>query len=454
MNRKRARELESLLTKVNARATALGRVQHVETLAFLENLPVERYILGNGLQVLLLVDRSAPVIAFQAWFRVGSRHERPGKTGLAHLFEHLMFNEVEGLPAGAFDQRMEAIGADNNASTWLDFTQYQEAFPREHLRVVIDLESRRMDQLVLREPQVKSEKEVVMNERRYRVEDDVEGASEELLYKASFTEHPYHAPTIGWMQDIEGLTSDDCRSFYQAYYAPNNATLVLVGDLDERKTLSLISEHYGRHAPSVLPAEDVRFDPPKLAETRLELIQPTATEKLLLAYPGPALGDADHAVCCLLLEVLVGGRSSRLMRRLVRQDQLASDVSGFVGPHRDPALIEFSASAQGAHVAEELLASIDQELTQLVDELISDVELERSKARMEFGHFAGMETAEGKASQLGFFEAVLGNPTEGLARFRRLQNVTPSEIRRVARRYLTHPGRTVLCVRSREGKAA
>ena len=142
------------------------------------------------------------------------------------------------------------------------------------------------------------------------------------------------------------------------------------------------------------------------------------------------------------------------MRRLVRQDQLASDVSGFVGPHRDPALIEFSASDQGAHVAEELLASIDQELTQLVDELISDVELERSKARMEFGHFAGMETAEGKASQLGFFEAVLGNPTEGLARFRRLQNVTPSEIRRVARRYLTHPGRTVLCVRSREGKAA
>ena len=198
------------LDKLNAEAPRYGKVTHLGTLPFGPALKIERFTLNNGLSVLLVEDHAAPVVAYHVWFRVGSRHERQGKTGFAHLFEHLMFNEVEGRPAGEFDRKMEEAGAESNASTWLDWTQYNEAIPKDQLSLVIELEALRMSRLVLREPQVASEKEVVANERRYRVDDDVEGAVNELLWKTAFQTHAYHWPTIGWMSDIEGFTVEDC----------------------------------------------------------------------------------------------------------------------------------------------------------------------------------------------------------------------------------------------------
>lgn len=454
MTEQAALKRSQLLEDINARAPEYGKVRFIETVPVLKGLSLRRYVLKNGLKVLLLIDRSAPVVAYQSWFRVGSRHERPKKTGLAHLFEHLMFNEVEGLEAGEFDRKMEAMGADNNASTWLDFTQYQESFPKRYLDQVVALESQRMDRLVLREPQVTSEKEVVMNERRYRVEDDVEGAAEELLYKSSFSVHPYHAPTIGWMEDIAGLTTEDCSAFYRAYYAPNNATLVVVGDLDEKKALQSISKHYGSMAPSELPAEDFHYDPPLTQEKRVELRQPTPTEKLMLGYRGPALGDADHVICSLVIELLTGGRSSRLIRRLVRQEEKASDVSGFVGPHRDPGLIELTLSARPGFSAEQLAAVVDEEIQLLLEHLVRPEELERAKSRMEFAHYSGMESAEGKAAQIGFYETVLGDPGLGTERLRRLEHIDASEVRRVARRFFENVGRTVISIRPSQENAA
>jgi len=165
-----------------------------------------RFLLGNGLRLLLLVDKSAPVLSYFTWFRVGSRHEKHGKTGLAHLFEHLMFNETEGLAAGEFDRKLEENGAESNAATWLDWTYYYESLPKDRFQLAVKLESERMARLVLREPQIASEKDVVANERRMRVDDDVEGTANEILYKTAFTVHPYHWPTIGWMTDIEGFT--------------------------------------------------------------------------------------------------------------------------------------------------------------------------------------------------------------------------------------------------------
>src|SRR5450432_4699340 len=263
-----AKRREKSLAELNAGATPDGQVAHLETVAFGPALNVERFRFGNGLELLFCEDHSAPVIAYHTWFRVGSRHEREGKTGLAHLFEHLMFNEVEGRKAGEFDRKLEEAGAESNASTWLDFTQYNVSIPKDQLPLVVKLESERMSRLVLRDPQLTSEKEVVANERRYRVDDDVEGAVSELLWATAFETHAYRWPTIGWMADIEGFTTEDCRAFYDTFYAPNNATLVVVGDVTERRILELVVKAYGAIPPSTLPHEDVHPEPPQAAERR------------------------------------------------------------------------------------------------------------------------------------------------------------------------------------------
>jgi zinc protease len=443
---------EKRLEKINANAPKYGRVSFVETVPFGKALGIDRYALDNGLQILLLTDKSAPVIAYHTWFRVGSRHEKPGKTGLAHLFEHLMFNEVEGLPAGEFDRKMEEAGAENNASTWLDFTQYQEAFPKGQLKTVLGLESKRMSKLVLREPQVTSEKEVVANERRYRVDDDVEGAVDELLWKTAFEKHPYHWPTIGWMADIEGFTTEDCKAFYETYYSPNNASIIAVGDLSEEGILQQISQNYGDLPPATLPIEDIYPEPPQLEERRLEVEKPTPTEKVAVGYKGPALGDADHSIVSVMLDVLFGGRASRVQQRLVRELEIASDVRGHVGPHRDPALIEIFVSLREGKKGEEALAIVEAELDKVCREPVSQSEIDRATARVELGLLSSLETAEGKASTIGFYETLLGEPGAAFERLKHMQRVSPGDILRVARRYLVKTARTVIFVRASGGE--
>lgn len=436
------------LEKINAKAPSHGRISHVETIPFGKTLFVERFRMDNGLQLLLLADKTAPVVAYHTWFRVGSRHERPGKTGLAHLFEHLMFNEVEGLAAGEFDRKLEEAGADNNASTWLDFTQYNEALPKNQIGLVVGLEAARMSKLVLREPQVTSEKEVVANERRYRVEDDVEGAVDELLWKTAFQTHPYHWPTIGWMEDIENFTTEDCAQFYATYYAPNNAAIIAVGDFSEASLLEKLSQAYGSIPAATLPVEDIEPEPPQLEERRVEVRKPTPTEKLTMGYKGPALGDADHVVASVLMEVLFGGRASRLQKLLIRELELATDVRASVGPHRDPALIEIFVSAREGHSAEELLEVVDRELDRVRREPVTPAEIERAVARVELGLLGGLETADGKASTIGFYETILGDPAAAFSRLRAMQRVEPGDVRRVARRYLVTSARTVIFVRT------
>src|SRR5580692_1911181 len=238
---------------------------------------VNRWRLGNGLTILVLVDTSAPIASYHTWFKVGSRHERPGKTGLAHLFEHLMFNETENLKAGTFDRKLEENGAETNAATWVDWTYYYELLPADRVKLAVKLEAERMARLVLREPQVASEKEVVANERRYRVDDDVEGAAGELLYKTAFVEHPYRWPTIGWMEDIQGFTPEDCAAFYRTYYAPNNATVVVAGDVRERDLLLAIRDAYASIPAQPIPPEDIVPEPPQREARELEVSKPTAT---------------------------------------------------------------------------------------------------------------------------------------------------------------------------------
>jgi zinc protease len=414
---------------------------------------LHRWRLGNGLAVLVLVDASAPTVAYHTWFNVGSRHERPGKTGLAHLFEHLMFGETENLKAGVFDRKLEESGAETNAATWVDWTYYHELLPADRLRLAITLEAERMQHLVLREPQVASEKEVVANERRYRVDDDVEGLANELLYKTAFTSHPYRWPTIGWMEDIKNFSPEDCVAFYRTYYAPNNAVVVVAGDIKERNLLLWIRDAYGVIPAQAIPPEDVIPEPPQSDERRLELRKPTASEKLLLAYKGPALGDADHATMSVLSEVLFGGRASRLYRSLVTETELAIDVRGWVSTFRDPGLYECWVTARGAHTTLEILPLLDAAFARVRDDVVGEEELARAKARLELGSLQQLETVSGKAEQIGFFETVLGEPAHAFRRVESYRRVTAGDLRRVARRYLVDASRTVLRVAPEEANA-
>jgi zinc protease len=446
--------MQKHLDSINASAPEHGKLELIESMPFGASLVIDRYRVSNGLQLLLCEDKSAPVVSVHTWFRVGSRHEQEGKTGLAHLFEHLMFNEIEGRGPGEFDRMLEEAGAESNASTWLDWTQYNIAIPRDQLGLVLKLEAERMGKLVLREPQVTSEKEVVANERRYRVDDDVEGAISELLWATAFTRHAYKWPTIGWMKDIEGFTTQDCEAFYRAYYAPNNATLVISGDFKEKDVLRLVSQHYGMLPSSSLPLENAQPEPPQTSERRVEVTKPTATEKLVVGYHSPALGDFDHPAVSLLSEVLFGGRASRMHQRLVRELELASEVRAFVGPFHDPGLFELYAAAREGHTAEELLAAIDAELVKVVAEPVTQQEMARAAARFELGLLGGLETADGKASTIGFYEAVLGRPAAAFERLEATRRLTQSDLLRAARRYLGPEQRSVIFVRPELAKAS
>lgn len=432
-----------------AKTAASGKLDDVTyegDSAFGPSMRVKRFRMGNGLRVLLLVDRSAPVVAYHTWYRVGSRDEKPGKTGLAHLFEHLMFNETKNLEAGEFDRTLEENGAESNAATWLDWTMYHEALPAPKLSLAAKLEADRMANLVLRDKQVSSEKEVVANERRYRVDDDVEGAVNELLYSLAFTAHPYHWPTIGWMKDIEGFTTGDCASFYKTFYAPNNATVVIVGDVDEKNALEIVRQQYGALPPSQLPEKKFPAEPPQSGERRREVKKPTATQKIMLGYKSPAISSADHAPLSVLNEILFGGRSSRIYRSMVKTKELATDIRGWVGTFVDPALYEMYVTARGEHTCAELEAALFAELEAVRSKEIGVEELEKAKSRLELAFLQGMETASGKAEQIGFYDTTLGDPGAGFARLEAFRETTAADLQRVAKTYLVAEHRTLVRV--------
>lgn len=426
--------------------SSLRRLTSLGVQPFSGSLQLHRFALGNGLQIRIVPDLSAPVISYHTWFRVGSRQEVPGKTGLAHLFEHLMFNETKRLPYGEFDRVIEAAGGETNASTWTDFTQYHAELPASELGLIVGLEAQRMGELLLRDPQVSSEKEVVANERRYRVDDDVEGTAAELLYATAFRKHAYRFPTIGLMEDIEGFTTRDCRAFYRAYYAPNNAVLVIVGEVDLEPALALIQEHYGALRPGKLPPETRIKEPSQRAERAVSLRRQTPAPKLLLGYRSPPISHSDYVVLCVISDVLFGGRSSRLYRQLVRERELVTDLSGTIAPFQEPGLFEMWFSLRTDCEPEQVLALVDASIARLQHELVPEDELRRAANRYELGFLQSLETASGKADQIGFHEAILGDTAAMFTRLRAYRETQPERIREVARQYLQGHQRTRVTV--------
>jgi zinc protease len=419
-----------------------ARFTHEATTPFGDALVSRRYRMGNGLEVLTLVERSAPVVSFMSWYRVGSRHEKPGKTGLAHLFEHLMFSGTKKRPAGTFDRVLERAGAETNAATWVDWTQYYENVPKKSLELAVDIEADRMQNLVLDDVILANEKDVVVNERKMRVDDDVDGMANEVLYRNAFRVHPYGSPTIGSMADIVGTTRADCEHFYATYYAPNNATLVIAGDFDEQDALAMVQAKYGHMKAARLPREETPVEPRQRAERFVKLALPTTTEKLILGYKAPSLGHDTHALTLVLSEIIAGGRSARLVQALVHDEELATEVSGSVSPFRDPGLFELFIQLRPGEKATSGLKLTDRILDRLAKEGPTEAELDKAKNRIELSFLSGMETASGKGEQLGFFHVVTGDIGAIFGQLAIVRAATPARIRTLAAGLLRANNRT------------
>lgn len=433
---------------------ALAQVTHERTIPFGAELQVRSFRLGNGMIVKTCVDRAAPVVSYMTWIDVGSRHEVVGKTGLAHLFEHLMFAGTKKHPAGTFDRVVEAAGAEANAATWVDWTQYYENLPAAELPLAIELESDRLAHLRLDAKIVATEKDVVANERRYRVDDDVDGTAGEVMYRHAFREHPYGHPTIGTMEDILGFTREDCVAFHRKFYVPNRITLVVVGDFDETELLAKIASAYGRIEPGTKARVADVVEPTQRRERRVVVRKPAASAKLGVGYRAPSMRDPRHSVLSVINEVLFGGRSSRVHRALVHDRELAIDVHGSVSPFRDPGLDEMWLTARPGVSAADLLVALDREVDKVLSKGITRAELERAKNRIELSFLQSMETASGKAEQIGFHQTVVGDVGHVHRSLDECRAVTIEQAAKVAREVFVRNRRTVVLVEPGEADAA
>ena len=414
-------------------------------------LIAQKHRLENGLSVILLRDPSAPVVVYQTWFRVGSRHEREGRTGIAHLFEHLMFNQTESLPPGEFDKRIEALGGETNAATWVDWTFYLDNAPKAALPKLIELEAERMQHLTLGHDQVESEREVVSNERRFRVDDAVDGFLNEELYKLAFERHPYHWPTIGWMEDIQAISIDDCRAFYRTYYAPNNATIVVVGDFDEASALAAIRAAYGGIAAQPIPPEAKIEEPAQSAPRRAVYEKPVSADRLDIGWPAVGQGDEDYATLEVVAEILAGGNHSRLYRLLVIDREMASSVQASVAPFRDPGLFELTLSMTREHAAEEAERLVDEVIAELASQGPTAAEVEGARARMLTRFWVWLRPQVGKAEALGHAETTLGDYRRLFEAPRRYEAVDAAVVQRAVAKYLAPQRRTTIVARPLPG---
>jgi zinc protease len=415
-----------------------------DTVPLVGDFKVHRYSLDNGLRLLVVEDHSSPTFAYQTWFKVGSRDETMGRTGLAHLFEHMMFKETKNHKDGEFDRLLEGAGAEGeNAFTSRDYTAYVQEMPSDKLDLLMSLESDRMVNLMVNDAAFKTEREVVQNERRFRNENSPDGTMYQDIFDAAFTKHSYHWPVIGYQKDLDAMTSENARAFYRAYYSPNHATVVVVGDVDPATVLAKAKQYYGAIPGQVSPAHDIPAEPVQKGVRRRTLKLNIQVEKLLIGYHIPGVLDQDIPAIGVLSSVLTGGKSSRLSRALV-DTGIASAVDTYDLEDKDPSLLIFIANMQKGKHAAQAESVIHKEIARLIKAPVSDEELQRAKNRVTFGFYEGLGSNSEKARFLGHYEAIAGDFTLGLQRFHQVQKVTAADVQAVAKRYLTPANRTVI----------
>ncbi len=430
------------MPKANSAAKKAPSVAMHPALTELAN--VQEATLPNGLRIRLAPSDAVPTISYYTFFKVGSRNERPGITGISHLFEHMMFNGAKKYGPGAFDQVLESAGGSSNAYTSNDLTVYYEDFVSEALEKVIDLESDRMRSLAIGDRMLKSERQVVIEERRLRVDNEISGMMDEELGTLVYKAHPYRWPVIGWMKDIENITKEDCMEYFRTYYAPNNATVYVVGDFDSRKTLALIKRYYGdiKKGPSAPPVIDA--EPQQKGERRAEVRHPAQAPSVLIGYHAPSARSDDAVVLDVLQYVLSVGQSSRLTRELVYQQELAVSVSMDWTWRFDPGTLLLQLELKPGAKPEQVERALYAQLEAVATAGITEHELQKAKNNLKAHLLRELSTNNGRANALGTYEQMLGSWKDGLALPSRYEAVTAEQVKIAAAKYFRAENRSVV----------
>ena len=409
---------------------------------------VHEYMLKNGLKVIVKEDHRAPVVVSQVWYKVGSSYENDGMSGISHVLEHMMFKGTRKHPAGEFSRIISENGGRENAFTGRDYTAYFQQLEKSRLHVSFELESDRMRNLSLRKEDYAKEIQVVMEERRMRTDDDPQSLTEEQFTATAFVNSPYHHSVIGWMDDLENLTVEDVRKWYEKWYAPNNATLVVVGDVDPDNVFKLAKKYFGPLKPSVLAPPKPRNEIEQLGERRIVVKAPAELPYIIMGYKAPVLSTADEPWEPYALEVLAGvldgGDSARFARELVRDKQIAASVNvGYNMTARKEDLFTLDGTPARGHTISEIEAALKEQIKRLHDQPVTADELARIKAQVIASNVYQRDSVFYQAMQIGTLETV-GQSWKLLDEYvDKIQKVTPEQVQKVARKYLTDDKLTV-----------
>ena len=403
--------------------------------------------LPNGMQVVFLEDHSTPIVHAEIWYHVGSKNERTGRTGFAHLFEHMMFKGSKNVEPEGHPSWISSVGGQSNAYTTEDATVFWQTFPAQYLPLVLWLEADRMATLRIDEQVFKTEREVVKEERRMRVENQPYGRLNEIIYGQAFSVHPYKHPTIGSMDDLEAASVDDVRDFFRTYYVPSNATLVLVGDFDTKEATALVTDYLGRIPPASRPVpRDIPQEPPQTKERRVTLEENWPLPAVVVAHHITFDGHPDSYPLHIASKVLSDGQSSRIYKSLVYEKQIALAAFGGGNIIEDPNLFFAVAIVQPGHTPEEATAALIAELERLKSEPISEKELQQAKNQFARDYILGRESNKDKAMTLGHAVVIHDDIKTADGEFDIFMNMTAKDVQRVAQTYFKTENRLVLTI--------
>ncbi len=408
----------------------------------------QEFMLKNGMKVIVKEDHRAPTVAHMIWYKVGSMDEVNGTTGVAHALEHMMFKGTKTLKPGEFSQRVAALGGRENAFTNKDYTAYFQQIEKSKLEKVMALEADRMANLVFDKDEFAREIRVVMEERRWRTEDQPIPQVYEELNATAFTAHPYHHPVAGWMSDLQNMTVQDAKAWYERWYAPNNATMVVTGDVDAKQVFALAEKHFGKILRKPLPTTKPQIEPEQHGIRRVTVKAPAENPYVVLAFRAPTLRDVDKDVDSHALDVLAaildGYDNARLNAKLVRTDKVANSVgAGYSNVARGPSLFLLDGTPAKGTTTEQLEKLLRAEVARIANEGVSEEELKRVKAQLIAGQIYKRDSIFGQAMEMGTME-MSGLSYADIDRIiDKLKTVTAEQVQAVAKKYFTDDTLTV-----------
>jgi zinc protease len=402
--------------------------------------------LANGLRVLTVEDHASPTVAIQVWYKVGSKDDPEGRSGFAHLFEHMLFKGTKNMKDEMMDRLTEDVGGINNASTWDDFTNYYEVVPSNYLETLLWAEADRMGSLNVDEKNFKSERDVVKEEFRSRVLAPPYGRFFYAIEKQSFTAHPYRRPGIGSIEELDAATLDDVKAFHSTFYRPDNATLVVVGDFEPKQIDAWIDKYFSRVAKPDRPMPRVTTkEPERTAERRVnEYAANVPLPAVAITYLAPPVASADAAALDVAESILSSGESSRLYQSLVYQQQVAQEAFAQADLREQPGLFILGAILASEKKPEEAERALLTELKKMQDAPVSGAELDKAKIQLVTNELRERETSNGKAFALARAAVLLGDAARVNTDIEKLQAVSAADIQRVMRKYFTDSNRVVI----------